>query len=212
MTENRIAVFASGAGSNFKNIFEKTSDGFIPAKIKLLVSDNHNAGAISIARNYDIPVKVFSKKEYPNREDLHADMLGALKKDAITHIVLAGYLKLIGIGIVRNFSNKILNIHPALLPSFGGKGMYGGYVHQAVFEHGVKVSGATVHLVNEIYDAGPIVIQKAVSIEGLNSPGEIADEVLKIEHEIFPIAVKLLVENRLRINGRRVEIIGESNN
>jgi phosphoribosylglycinamide formyltransferase 1 len=212
MTENRIAVFASGAGSNFKNILEKTSDGFIPAKIKLLVTDNHKAGAIEIARNNDIPVIVFSTEEYSDREVLHSEMQEELKKNFISHIVLAGYLKLISAEIVKNFSNKILNIHPALLPSFGGKGMYGKHVHQAVFEHGVKVSGATVHLVNEIYDAGPIVIQKAVSIDGLTSTDEIAKNVLKVEHEIYPIAVKLLVEMRLKVNGRRVEILGEVKN
>jgi formyltetrahydrofolate-dependent phosphoribosylglycinamide formyltransferase len=210
MTENRIAVFASGTGSNFKNIINKTSEGFIPAKIELLVTDNTSAGAIKIAHNHNIPVKVFSNKEFLNREDLNVQMLNTLKDYTIKYIVLAGYLKLIGSNIVKEYNNRILNIHPALLPSFGGKGMFGHLVHQAVFEHGVKVSGATVHLVNEIYDAGSIVLQKTCSIEGLNSPEEIARQVLKLEHEIYPKAVKLLVENKLRINGRRVEIIGDT--
>ena len=137
-------------------------------------------------------------------------MLQTLIKFEVDYIVLAGYLKLIGANIVKEFSNKILNIHPALLPSFGGKGMYGKHVHQAVYDHGVKVSGATVHLVNEIYDAGSIVIQKACSIEGLQSPKEIAHKVLELEHEIYPQAVKLLVENKLKIIERRVEILGET--
>ena len=212
MTENRIAVFASGTGSNFKNILEKTIEGLIPAKIVILVTDNHNAGAIQIARDHNIPVRVFSKNDFLNREDLNVQMLNSLKEYSVQYIVLAGYLKLIGANIVKEFNNKILNIHPALLPSFGGKGMYGEYVHQAVFDQGVKVSGATVHLVNEIYDAGSIVLQKAISIEGLDSPKEIAREVLKIEHEIYPNAVKLLVENRLKINENRVEISGEVTN
>ena len=212
MTENRIAVFASGTGSNFKNILEKTIEGLIPAKIVILVTDNHNAGAIQIARDHNIPVRVFSKNDFLNREDLNVQMLNSLKEFSVQYIVLTGYLKLIGANIVKEFNNKILNIHPALLPSFGGKGMYGEYVHQAVFDQGVKVSGATVHLVNEIYDAGLIVLQKAISIEGLDSPKEIAREVLKIEHEIYPNAVKLLVENRLKINENRVEISGEVTN
>ena len=212
MTENRIAVFASGTGSNFKNILEKTIEGLIPAKIVILVTDNHNAGAIQIARDHNIPVRVFSKNDFLNREDLNVQMLNSLKEYSVQYIVLAGYLKLIGANIVKEFNNKILNIHPALLPSFGGKGMYGEYVHQAVFDQGVKVSGATVHLVNEIYDAGSIVLQKAISIEGLDSPKEIAREVLKIEHEIYPNAVKLLVENRLKFNENRVEISGEVTN
>ena len=212
MTENRIAIFASGTGSNFNNILEKISEGLIPAKIVILVTDNHNAGAIQIARNQNIPVKVFSKKDFLSREDLNVQMLITLKEYSVKYIVLAGYLKLIGANIVKEFSNKILNIHPALLPSFGGKGMYGKNVHQAVFDHGVKVSGATVHLVNEIYDAGSIVLQKACSVDGLISPDEIAKEVLKVEHEIYPAAVKLLVENRLKVNGNRVEIVGDSTN
>jgi len=211
MTENRIAVFASGTGSNFKEILEKTEKGLIPAEIVILVTDNHNAGAIQTARDHNIPVKVFSKKDFLNRENLNAQMLHTLKEFKVEYIVLAGYLKLIGSNIVKEFNNKILNIHPALLPSFGGKGMYGKHVHQAVYDHGVKISGATVHLVNEIYDAGFIVIQKACSIEELNSPQEIASNVLKIEHEIYPQAVKLLVEKRLKINERRVEILGEEN-
>jgi folate-dependent phosphoribosylglycinamide formyltransferase PurN len=124
--------------------------------------------------------------------------------------VLAGYLKIIGKQIVDRFNNKIINIHPALLPSFGGKGMYGHYVHDAVYARGCKISGATVHLVNNEYDAGPIVLQKSVSIDGVHSPEEIADRVLQIEHKIFPLAVKLLVEDRLQIEQNRVHIQGES--
>lgn len=212
MAENRIAIFASGTGSNFKNIIEKSSDGFIPATIALLITDNYTAGAIEIAKNLNIPVKVFSKKDFLNREELNVQLLNTLKDMRIGYIVLAGYLKLIGANIVKAYSNKILNIHPALLPAFGGKGMYGSNVHAAVYQQGVKVSGATVHLVNEIYDAGSIVLQKAISIENLTSPEEIAKNVLKIEHEIYPIAIKLLVENRLRVVGKRVEIVGEDSN
>ena len=133
----------------------------------------------------------------------------ALVDAKIDFIILAGYLKLIGKQIVERYSNKIINIHPALLPSFGGKGMYGRHVHEAVYNRGVKISGATVHLVNTEYDAGPIVLQKVVPIDDVVSPEEIAARVLKIEHEIFPQAVKLLVEGRLKVKGSRVTIKGE---
>jgi folate-dependent phosphoribosylglycinamide formyltransferase PurN len=116
---------------------------------------------------------------------------------------------MIGRQIVNRYNNKIINIHPALLPSFGGKGMYGHHVHDAVYERGVKVSGATVHLVNNEYDAGPIVLQKAISIENVQNAEEIAQRVLKIEHEIFPKAVKLLVEDQLEVEKLRVHIKGE---
>lgn len=210
MENNRIAVFASGRGSNFKSILEKTLSGYIPAKIKLLITDKNDAGAINIAHANQIPVRVFSPKEFPDKSVLHSQMLNHLVDCQITHIILAGYLKLISTEIVREFENKILNIHPALLPSFGGKGMYGHHVHEAIYDHGCKVSGVSVHLVNEKYDTGPIVAQKCVSIEDVQSADEIAQRVLEIEHEIYPFAVKALVENRLKLHGRRVEILGEN--
>jgi phosphoribosylglycinamide formyltransferase-1 len=206
----RIAVFASGRGSNFQAILEQINKGNIPATIGLCLTNNPNAGVIESARKSGIPVKIFSPKEYPDSYSFNEAILTALVESKIDYIVLAGYLKLIGQQIVDRYSNKIINIHPALLPSFGGKGMYGHYVHEAVFNRGVKVSGATVHLVNNHYDEGPIVIQKAVSVEDAISAEDIANRVLKIEHEIFPMAVKMLVEERLEVNRSRVNIKGEN--
>lgn len=205
----RLAVFASGRGSNFQAILKQIQQGIIPATVGLCVTNNPNAGVIQIARENEIPVKICSPKDYPDSKSYNDDILSALIESEIEYIILAGYLKLIGMQIVDRFSNKIVNIHPALLPSFGGKGMYGHHVHDAVFTRGVKFSGATVHLVNNEYDAGPIVLQKVVSIEDAKSPEEIAERVLKIEHEIFPQAVKLLVEDKLEVDGLRVKIRGE---
>ena len=205
----RLAVFASGRGSNFQAILKQIQQGIIPATVGLCVTNNPNAGVIQIARENEIPVKICSPKDYPDSKSYNDDILSALIESEIEYIILAGYLKLIGMQIVDRFSNKIVNIHPALLPSFGGKGMYGHHVHDAVFNRGVKFSGATVHLVNNEYDAGPIVLQKVVSIEDAKSPEEIAERVLKIEHEIFPQAVKLLVEDKLEVDGLRVKIRGE---
>jgi phosphoribosylglycinamide formyltransferase-1 len=205
----RLAVFASGRGSNFQAILEQINNGNIPATIGLCLTNNPNAGVIEIARENKIPLKICSPKKFPDIQTFNEDILNALIELDIDYIILAGYLKLIGKQIVDQFSNKIINIHPALLPSFGGKGMYGHHVHEAVYERGVKISGATVHLVNSEYDAGPIVLQKVVSIEDAGSPEEIARRVLKIEHEIYPQAVKLLVEERLKVNGLRVNIKGD---
>ncbi len=129
----------------------------------------------------------------------------ALNKYRVELVILAGYLKKIPENVVSAFNNRIVNIHPSLLPAFGGKGMYGRRVHQAVFASGTKISGVTVHLVNNEYDAGPIVLQKAVEIEDCHSPEEIADKVLAYEHKIFPKAIKLLVENEPEVIGNRVE-------
>jgi len=205
----RLAVFASGRGSNFQAILEQINKGIIPATVGLCLTNHPKAGVIDIARENEIPLKISSPKDYPNSQSFNEDILNTLIKSEIDFIVLAGYLKLIGKQIVDRYSNKIINIHPALLPSFGGKGMYGHHVHDAVYKRGVKFSGVTVHLVNRDYDAGPIVIQKVVSVEDAISAEEIAGRVLKIEHEIFPQAVKLLVEDRLEVNGSRVTIKGE---
>jgi formyltetrahydrofolate-dependent phosphoribosylglycinamide formyltransferase len=207
--DRRVAVFASGRGSNFQAILKKIHQGYIHATIGLCITNNPKAGVIDIARENDIPVGLFIPSEYPDANTFNDAILAELERRRINFIILAGYLKLIGVQIVKKFSNRIINIHPALLPSFGGKGMYGHHVHDAVFERGVKVSGATVHLVNTEYDAGPIVMQKCVSVGNAKSAEEIARMVLHIEHQIFPEAVKLLVENRLKVNGKRVEILGE---
>jgi phosphoribosylglycinamide formyltransferase-1 len=205
----RLAVFASGRGSNFQAILEQINKGIIPATVGLCLTNNPKAGVIDIARENQIPIKICSPKEYPDTQSFNEDILNALIESNIDFIILAGFLKLIGKQIVDRFSNKIINIHPALLPSFGGKGMYGHHVHDAVYNRGVKISGATVHLVNKDYDAGPIVIQKVVSVEDAISPEDIAQRVLKIEHEIFPQAVKLLVEEKIEVNGLRVNIKGD---
>lgn len=205
----RLAVFASGRGSNFQAILAQINKGIIPATVGLCLTNNPKAGVIDIARENEIQIKICSPKEYPDTHSFNEAILKALIESDIDYIILAGYLKMIGKQIVDRYSNKIINIHPALLPSFGGKGMYGHHVHDAVYDRGVKFSGATVHLVNNEYDAGPIVIQKVVSVADAISAEEIAERVLKIEHEIFPQAVKLLVEERLEVNGLRVKIKGE---
>ncbi len=206
MSDKRLAVFASGQGSNFKAILEKIKDNYIPATIGLCITDNPEAGAIDVASSNDIPVKVFTPKDFPDKDVLNDAILRDLLSAKIDYIILAGYLKMIGRRIVDQYSNKILNIHPALLPSFGGKGMYGHHVHEAVFERGVKFTGVTIHLVNNEYDAGPIVLQKPVSIENVSSPDDIAKCVLEVEHELYPEAVKLLVEESLEVMGLRVRM------
>lgn len=209
MGKKHIAIFASGRGSNFRAILEKIKDGSIPASVELCITNNPKAGMIEVAESNNIPVKIISPKNYPDSESFNDAILDSLNESGIDYIVLAGYMKLIGRQIVDRYNNKIINIHPALLPSFGGKGMYGHHVHQAVYDRGVKLSGATVHLVNNEYDAGPVVLQKSVLLDDVSSPDDIAQRVLEIEHRIFPEAVKLLVEDRLIIKKLRVSIKGE---
>ena len=131
-----------------------------------------------------------------------AAMLQLLKEHDVQLIALAGYLKKIPVSVVREYRNRILNIHPALLPSFGGHGMYGHFVHEAVIASGAKLSGATVHLVDEEYDRGPIVLQKSVPVEPGDTPESLAARVLHVEHEIFPLALQAFVDNRVIIRER----------
>jgi len=209
MEKKRLAVFASGRGSNFRAILDNVQNGTIPAEVVLCLTNNPAAGVIDIAKTNNIPVRVIIPKNFPDSITFNDAILKELQSAGADYIVLAGYLKLIGRQIIATYANRIINIHPALLPAFGGKGMYGHHVHQAVFESGVKISGVTVHLVNSEYDAGPIVLQQSVVIDDLNSADEIAARVLKIEHQIYARAVKLLVEDRLHIEGLRVHIRGE---
>jgi phosphoribosylglycinamide formyltransferase-1 len=209
MEEKRIAVFASGRGSNFQAIIKSIESGYIAAKVALCVTNNPNAGVIELAEKYNIPSQVYLPKNFADMRQFNDAILASLIEKSVDYIVLAGYLKLIGSQIIAHYNNRILNVHPALLPSFGGKGMYGHHVHEAVFNRGCKVSGVTVHLVNTEFDEGPIVLQECVDISDTNSPEEIAAKVLRVEHTVYSKAVKLLVENKLKILGNRVVIIGD---
>lgn len=198
----RIAVFVSGRGSNLKAILDSP---FLKNKIQVVavLSDKENCPAFEIAREHSIDTYNVGKKENFIRNDELKEFLKKLNPDLV---ILAGYLKLIPSDVVKNFTNKIINIHPALLPAFGGDGMYGMNVHRAVFNSSAKVSGATVHFVNEIYDSGKIIAQKCVDISGTKSPEEIAEAVLKVEHKILPEVILAFTEKRIQIVDSRVVV------
>ena len=198
----RIAVFVSGRGSNLKAILDSP---FLKSKIQVIavLSDKENCPAFEIAREHSINTYNVGKKENFIKND---ELINFLKKLNPDLVVLAGYLKLIPSDVVNFYKNKIINIHPALLPAFGGDGMYGMNVHRAVFNSSAKVSGATVHFVNEIYDSGKIIAQKCVDISGAKSPEEIAEEVLKIEHKILPEVILAFAEKRISVIDNRVVI------
>ncbi|MEK6755287.1 MAG: phosphoribosylglycinamide formyltransferase [Bacteroidota bacterium] len=201
-----IGVFASGRGSNFQAILNAIQRGILPARVTLLLSNKSDAGALEIARSNGIPTIHLSQKQFPDEESFAAKMLNVLRGHDVHLIALAGYLKKIPTVVVRAYRNKILNIHPALLPLFGGPGMYGHHVHEAVIASGMKVSGATVHLVDEEYDRGLIVLQRSVPVEEHDTAETLAAKVLTIEHEIYPQAIKAFVENRVLIKERSVWI------
>lgn len=199
----KIAVFVSGRGSNLNAILNYP-DLNNKVEVAAVVSDKIDCKAFEIAKEFGI--KTFTIGAGIGRINQN-EITSTLKKLGVSFIVLAGYLKLIPNDLIENFKNKIINIHPALLPSFGGKGMYGMNVHRAVFDSSSKVSGATVHLVDNTYDTGKIVAQRCVDISDVKTPEEIAERVLKIEHQLLPEVVKAFAEDRVKIQPDRVVII-----
>ncbi len=199
---NKIAVFASGKGSNFEQFCIAQSKGELSAQIGLLIASKTGIGAIKTAEKYGIAHKIFNTKDFNSLEEYNRELLNCLEQKKIEYIALAGWLRLIHSSIIEKFHNRLINIHPALLPLFGGKGMYGKHVHQAVWESGMLVSGATVHFVNTEYDKGQIILQECVQLTHEDTPESIAAKVLQIEHRIFPKALNLLVENKIVINKR----------
>ncbi len=185
-----IAVFVSGRGSNLKAIYNQIEKGELPAKISAVISNNKNCGGIEFAVDKNIPTFIIVN----NNLTSYKDLLVFLSDLKVELIVLAGYLKKIPSEFIKVYKNKIINIHPALLPKFGGKGMYGANVHKAVFNAGEKESGATVHFVDEIYDNGKIIEQRKVDISDVKSPEEIAERVLKIEHKLLPDVIKKIAD------------------
>ena len=206
MAHLRLAVLASGRGSNFEAILNNIKQGRLDASIRVVISNKASAGALEIARQNRIAAVHISKKQFPEQEQFDEQLLSILNEYQVNFVVLAGYLKMLSPIVVRKFKNRILNIHPALLPSFGGKGMYGIKVHEAVLDYGCKVSGVTVHLVDEKYDTGSPVLQRCVPVQDDDTPETLAARVLKEEHQIYTEALQLFAQDRVEIEGRRIKI------
>ena len=193
MGELTIAVFASGGGSNLQAIIDAIKSGAIHGKIAAVISNNSHAFALQRAEMEHIANYHISAKKYPNSDDLRSELESILDGHSINLIVLAGYMKLLPVEIVRRYKGRIINIHPALLPKFGGKGMYGINVHKAVIEAGERFSGATVHFVDEVYDNGAVIIQRRIPVDPDDTPETLAARVLEVEHTILPLAVRLFI-------------------
>ncbi|MBN8049087.1 phosphoribosylglycinamide formyltransferase [Paraclostridium bifermentans] len=190
-----IAVLISGGGSNLQSIIDGCESGYINGIVKLVISNKDNVYGLERATKHNI--KTFIEKEDEKIIDL-------LNKENIDLVVLAGYLKIISPKFVEAFRNKIINIHPSLIPAFCGEGYYGKKVHESVISYGVKLSGATVHFVDEGADTGPIIMQKSVEVKVDDTPQSLSERVLAVEHEILKESVRLYCDNKLTVNGRGV--------
>ncbi|MDR3306533.1 MAG: phosphoribosylglycinamide formyltransferase [Endomicrobium sp.] len=196
----RLAILASGGGSNMQTIVDAHKSGILKglAEVVLVISNNANAFVLQRAKKENIKSVYIERKNFKDEEYFNKDILSQLQGAKTDMVCLAGYLRMTGRDILREYKGKILNIHPALLPKFGGKGMYGRYVHEAVVKAGEKKSGATVHFVNEEYDSGKIILQKEVAISEKDTPEDVARRVLEIERQIYPRAIKKVIEENLR--------------
>ncbi len=198
MSVLQVAILGSGRGSNFLAILTAIQRGELRnVRICVVISNNSDAGILDLARKSNIPAVHLSQRLFSNEDQFVGALLGILREHNVNFIALAGYMKKLDSRIIAAFRNRIINIHPALLPKYGGKGMYGMHVHGAVIANGESVTGATVHFVDEEFDHGAIVLQKQVAIAPGDTPEIVAAKVLRIEHEIYPQALRLCAEGKI---------------
>jgi len=192
-----LCVFASGSGSNLLAIIEAGKSGYISSQVVLVVSNNSASGALETAKKYNIPAYHLSQKLFTTEFEFESRVLDLLKEYKADLILLAGYMKKLSSAVVKQYSGRILNIHPALLPKYGGKGMYGIHVHEAVIAANEKVTGATVHYVNEVYDSGEIILQMQVKVYPDDNALTLQKRVLETEHKLYPEAIKMFEEKKI---------------
>ncbi|WP_427340209.1 phosphoribosylglycinamide formyltransferase [Caloranaerobacter sp. DY30410] len=206
MSSVNIGVLISGSGTNLQALIDSIDKGYINGKIKVVISNRKDAYGLVRARKNLIEALYINRKEFNSDIEFDLKILDELEKRQVELVVLAGYLKVLSKEFVNHYKNRIINIHPSLIPSFCGKGYYGEKVHRAVLEYGVKITGATVHFVDEGADTGPIILQEAVFVDDNDTVDTLREKVLKVEHKLLPMAVKLFCENKLEVIGRKVII------
>ena len=198
----KFAVFISGTGSNLQAIIHSVQQGVIKADLAMVISNRADAKGLKYAKTAGIPTAVFSPKDYTNKQSVDRDMVILLKKEGIDFIVLAGYMRILTAFFIKAYPDKILNVHPSLLPAFKGADAI-----KDAFTFGVKITGVTIHFVDEKMDHGPIIMQESVKVVDQDTLEDLAKRIHKAEHRIYPKSIALFVENRLKIVGRQVEIL-----
>ena len=202
MAKENLGILCSGRGSNLQSIIENIENGNINAEIKIVLTDKPDAMALTRAKDAGIKAVCVNRKEFETREAFEEAIIKELKAASVTLVILAGFMRLLSPLFVRAYEGRIMNIHPALLPSFQG-----AHAHRDVLAYGVKVSGCTVHFVDEGMDSGPIILQEAVPVLDGDTEETLAARVLKVEHRIYPEAIRLFAEGKLKVEGRKVKIL-----
>ncbi len=200
----KLAILISGSGRTLRNILDLASEGTLPVEVRLVISSTKRAGGLQYARESEIPSTVFERNQFESDEAYGTAIFAACREADIDCVAMAGFLKLAP--VPEDFAGRVLNIHPALIPSFCGPGMYGHYVHQAVLDYGVKVTGCTVHFVDNEYDHGPIIWQQPVPVFDDDTAETLAARVFEAEKEAYPHVLKLLAAGKIHLEGRRVTI------
>ena len=199
MKKGRIGVLVSGAGTNLQAILDACKNPTYPAEIKIVISNIPTAYALERAKKEKIPALVVPHEKYPSRKDFEMEIVRHLERTGVDLIVLAGFMRILSTDFIRHFENKIINIHPSLLPSFPGT-----HAIEKAWEYGVKVTGVTVHFVDEGTDTGPIILQETVGIKEGESLKSLEERIHAMEHQLYPEAIKLFAQNKLEIRGRKV--------
>ena len=204
----RIGVLVSGGGTNLQAIIDSIKNGVIDnVEIACVISSRSSAYALQRAKENHIKTYVIPRKNFSDQLTYDTALIEALDGSSVELVVLAGFMVMLGERFVENYKNRIINIHPSLIPAFCGKGFYGIIPHREALSYGVKISGATVHFVDTEYDNGPIIIQKAIDIDGIDNEDELQKTIMeKCEWEILPKAIKLISENRIEVKGRKVYV------
>jgi phosphoribosylglycinamide formyltransferase-1 len=200
-----IAVLISGGGTTLKNLIEKMTAGELPVEIKLVISSSAKAAGIKYAADAGIPTSVIRREPTDSDDQYCERVFHPCREAGVELVCMAGFLK--HVLIPDDFRQKVINIHPSLIPSFCGAGMYGKFVHSAVIEYGVKISGCTVHFVDDQFDHGPVILQKAVEVFHDDTPEQLAARVFEQEQIAYPEAIRLFCEHRLQVIARRVKVL-----
>jgi phosphoribosylglycinamide formyltransferase 1 len=206
----QLAVLISGSGTTLQNLIDRIADGSLNANIAAVIASRPGIAGIERARRAGLQCHVVDRTEYSDIQDFSRQVFEICAEAKVDLICLAGWLSLLEIPTA--FHGRVMNIHPALLPDFGGKGMFGRRVHQAVIDQGCKISGCTVHLVDETYDTGPIILQRVCPVLEDDTPDSLAHRVFEEERLAYPQAIRLFQENRLKIEDRRARIIPKQSN
>jgi formyltetrahydrofolate-dependent phosphoribosylglycinamide formyltransferase len=205
MNRLRLAVLISGGGTTLQNLIDRIADGSLPAAIAVVVASRADAGGLERAHAHGIPAVVVARADHPDVDRFNDALHAALGAHAVDLVVFGGFLS--PLQLRGRYTQRVMNVHPALIPAFSGKGFYGMRVHRAVVESGVKITGCTVHFADDEYDHGPIILQKAVEVRDDDTPESIAARVHEAENALYPEAIRLFAAGRLVVDGRRVRIL-----